>query len=264
MSFKPNQFIIAGLAGFSTVFGVACSTIQSPSGVNGFAQSPESAIPAVSSPTTKPQAELNPVTPTPAEKSASPALETPASVSSKPQPVVVSPPDSGCKISMALVNDPNPPLNVRDRPEINNSKVIGNLKNNSFVSVSDEQNGWLKITDPVAGWITKNRTKSSCPNVKQRISFAPGGTEAIVKGEHIGGGSHSYLINATKGQRITLTNHQQFLPFILTPDGKMLAQPRELEGKTEWTGIIPVTGDYTLQLDSNYKGYKYNFSVEVK
>jgi hypothetical protein len=262
MSFQPSQFIIAGLAGLSTAFGVACATIQSPTGVNASEQSPQASNPPVSSPVAKPQAESNPVSAVTADKPASPAVDIAAS--SKPQPVVVSPPDSGCKISMALVNDPNPPLNVRDRPQLNDSKIIGNLKNNSFVSVSDEQNGWLKITDPVAGWITKNRTKSSCPNVKQRISFNPGGTEAIVKGEHIGGGSHSYLINATKGQRITLRNHQQFLPFILTPDGKLLAQPRELEGKTEWTGTIPVTGDYTLQLDSNYKGYEYNFSVELK
>jgi hypothetical protein len=262
MSFKPNQFIIAGLAGLSTAFGVACATIQSPSGVNASDQSPESVNSAESSPVSKPPAEIDPVSAAPADNPASPAVHTAAS--SNPQPVVVSPPDSGCKISMALVNDPNPPLNVRDRPQINNSKVVGNLKNNSFVSVSDEQNGWLKITDPVAGWIAKSRTKSSCPNVKQRISFNRGGTEAIIKGEHIGGGSHYYLINATKGQRITLTNYKQVFPFIIKPDGKMLAQPRDLEGKTEWTGIIPVTGDYTLIMDSNYKGYKYNFSVEVK
>ncbi|OCQ99687.1 peptide-binding protein [Oscillatoriales cyanobacterium USR001] len=252
MSFKPNQTIIAGLVGVATAFGVAVATIQSQSAFH--ASEPQ--IPSQNIPT--PSSTLNPETAT------NVSVDTTNPESVKPQPIVISPPDSGCKISMALVADPNPPLNVRDRPQLNDSKIIGKLTNNSFVSVSNEQNGWLQITEPVAGWIAKNRTKSSCPNVKQRISFYPGGTEAIVKGEIIGGGSHSYLINATKDRRITLKNYQQFPPFILTPDGKLLAQPRELEGKTEWTGTIPVTGDYTLQLDSNYKGYKYNFSVEIK
>jgi hypothetical protein len=33
---------------------------------------------------------------------------------------------------------------------------------------------------------------------------------------------------------------------------------------TSWSGELAMTGDYTLELDSNYKGYKYSFSVQVK
>ncbi|MDF0551662.1 SH3 domain-containing protein [Kamptonema sp. UHCC 0994] len=275
MSFKPSQFIIAALAGVATALGVTIATIQSQSSFTDSKLPPQpSNSPLLSSPVPNPQAGINPVSPTIANNPESPAVDTPASpkpqpivlsprVTPKPQPIVVSPPDSGCKIGMALVIDPNPPLNVRDRPQVSESKIVGTLSNNTFVSVADEQNGWLRITDPISGWIAKNRTKSSCQNVNQRISFPAGGSEAIVQGQIIGGGSHSYLINATKGQTITLTNHQQVLPLILTPNGKVLADNSDLEGKTKWTGKVPVTGDYTLQLDSNFKGYKYDFSIEL-
>ena len=275
MSFKPSQFIIAALAGVATALGVTIATIQSQSSFTDPKLPPQPSNPPVlSSPVPNPQADINPASPTIANNPESPAVDTPVSpkpqpivlsprVTPKPQPIVVSPPDSGCKISMALVIDPNPPLNVRDRPQVSQSKIVGTLSNNTFVSVADEQNGWLRITDPIAGWIAKNRTKSSCQNVNQIISFLAGGNEAIVQGEIIGGGSHSYLINATKGQTITLTNHQQVLPLILTPDGKVLAGNSDLEGKTKWTGKVPVTGDYTLELDSNFKGYKYDFSIEL-
>lgn len=275
MSFKPSQFIIAGLAGVATAFGVTVATIQSRSSFTDSQLPPQpSNPPVVSSPVPNPQPDINPVSPSTADNPVSPPVDTPVSpkpqpiviappTTPKPQPIVVSPPDAGCKISMALVADPNPPLNVRDRPQVSESKIVGTLRNNTFVSVTDEQNGWLQISDPIAGWIAKNRTKSSCPNVKQRISFVAGGTEAIVQGKIIGGGSHSYLINATQGQTMRLTNHQQVLPLILTPDGKILAGASDVEGKTQWIGKVPVTGDYTLQLDSNFKGYDYDFSVEL-
>ncbi|HLO49783.1 MAG TPA: SH3 domain-containing protein [Kamptonema sp.] len=288
MSLKPTQLIVAGFAGAATAFGVAFATIQSQSAETGSARSPQpSNTPTLSSPAPNPPASPSPVAIAPPDNPESPAVDTPTSPkpqpvvvsppstpqpqpvvvsppsTPKPQPVVVSPPESGCKISMALVADPNPPLNVRDRPQVTDNNIVGKLNNNTFVSVSNEQNGWLQITDPVAGWISKNRTKSSCPNVKQRISFVAGGTEAIVQGQIIGGGSHSYLINASKGQTMTVTNRKQVFPIILTPDAKVLAEKPNAEGQTTWTGKVPVTGDYILELDSNFKGFEYEFSIEL-
>ena len=283
MSFKPSQLMIAGLAGLATAIGVALATIQSQSGDTGSERSPSSTqssptpaearspkpaasrrVPAApasipSSPATKPA----PASPTP-QASASPTGQaSPSGV--KPEPIVVTPPESGCKISMAVITDRNPPLNVRSSPKVADGNIVGQLKNDTFVIVADEQNGWLRITDPVAGWIAKNRTKSSCPLVKQRINFLPGGNEAIVKGRIVGGGSHTYLIKANKGQTLTVRNHQQVFPLILTPEGKLLGiDPNAAGPKNEWTGQVPANGDYTLQLDSNYKGFDYEFSVQVK
>lgn len=282
MSFTSTQIITVSLAGLATAVGVAAATIQSgriQQSNTPLAESPAAVSNDISLfPANNPEAE--PAEPLqletqPAEApksqpqpSKSGALQPPliAGVSQqKVAPVVVTPPNSGCKISMAVVSDPNPPLNVRSHPQVSDSKIVGKLNNNTFVSVAEEQNGWLLITDPVPGWIAKNRTESSCSNVNEQINFLPGGDEAIVKGRIIGGGTHSYKIRATKGQTMTVRNQKDVFPQILTPGGQLLAgDPYKQDEKTEWTAKIPVTGNYTFQLDSNFRGYEYEFYVRVR
>ncbi|MCY7385465.1 MAG: SH3 domain-containing protein [Microcoleus sp. CAN_BIN18] len=282
MPFTSTQIIVVGLAGLATAVGVASATIQ-------HSRSPQSPNPTITESVTSPrnpivlaptnngeskqpeplQATISPIE---SEESAPQPAKTPVvepslitGVSeSKNEPVVITPPNSGCRIIQAVVNDPNPPLNVRSHPRVADSKIVGTLKNNSFVTIVEEQNGWFRITDPVAGWIAKNRTESSCPNIKQQINFLPGGDEAIVKGRIIGGGSHSYIIRAAKGQTMTVRNRKNVFPQILTPDGKLLTGEPYQDNQTEWTGKIPVTGNYTFQLDSNFRGYEYEFSVKVR
>ncbi|TAG93648.1 MAG: SH3 domain-containing protein [Oscillatoriales cyanobacterium] len=259
MSLKTSQIIIISLAGLSTAIGVAWATIQSGSmklsnpPQTESAVSDEKAISAIPKPNPQSQ-KFQP----------QPAKNSPVESSQKVEPVLIAPPDSGCKISMAIINDSDPPLNVRSHPRLTDSKIVGKLNNNTFVSVTQEQNGWLRITDPVPGWIAKNRTESSCPNVRQEINFLPGGDEAIVKGRIIGGGSHSYIIRAAKSQTMTVKNRKDVFPQILTPDGKLLTGNPYKDNQTEWTGKILVTGNYTFQLDSNFRGYEYEFSVKVR
>ena len=266
MSLKTSQIIVISLAGLSTAIGVAWATIQSGSmevsnpPLTESALSDEKAISGV--PTTNPKSQK--FEPEPATNSAVKFSVIPEKSKQKAEPVLIEPPDSGCQISMAVVNDSNPPLNVRSHPRVTDSKVVGTLNNNTFVSIAEAQNGWLRITDPVAGWIAKNRTESSCAQVRQEITFLPGGDEAIVKGRIIGGGSHSYIIRATKSQTMTVKNRKDVFPQILTPDGKLLTGESYQDNQTEWTGKIPVTGNYTFQLDSNFRGYEYEFSVKVR
>jgi uncharacterized protein YgiM (DUF1202 family) len=282
MSFTSGQIITVSLIGLATAVGVAAATVQagrmkqsnplvvaSPaSGENELALAPANnpgsgkpELAAANSGVNKSQTSSS-------EMETTPAIQSPsvAGVSQpKAGPVVVTPPNSGCKISQAVVSDPNPPLNVRSNPQTSDSNVVGKLKNNTFVSVVEERDGWLRITDPVPGWIAKNRTESSCASVNQQINFLPGGNEAIVKGRIIGGGSHSYLIRATKGQTMIVRNRKQVFPSIFTPDGKLLAGDPNTQGtKTQWAGKMPVTGNYTLQLDSNFRGYEYEFSLQVR
>ncbi len=281
MSLKTSQIIILGLAGLSTAIGVAWATIQSGSMQVSNPPLTDSALSDKKTtsgvPTTIPKSQkTEPVElktrpiqsqnfqPQPAKNSPVTSSLIPENSKQKVEPISITPPDSGCKISMALVSDPNPPLNVRSNPGVADSKIVGTLKNNTFVSVAETQNGWLRITDPVAGWIAENRTESSCPNVRQEINFLPGGDEAIVKGRIIGGGSHSYIIRAAKGQIMTVRNRKDVFPQILSPDGKLLGGDPYQNNPTEWSGKIPVTGNYTFQLDSNFRGYEYEFSVKVR
>ncbi|MDP8934018.1 MAG: SH3 domain-containing protein [Cyanobacteriota bacterium] len=281
MSFTKAQIITISLAGVATAVGVAVATIQSGAMKQSnppLAESPTSTrnpiagVQANNPESRQPeplqaQTQATESPPSQSQPAKTPALQPSlvAGVSPrKVEPVVVTPPNSGCKITQAVVSDRNPPLNVRSIPQVRGSQIVGKLKNNTFVSVAEEQNGWLRITDPVSGWVAKRRTESSCSNLNQQINFLPGGDEAIVKGRIIGGGTHSYIIRAAKGQTMTVRNRKDVFPQIITPGGKLLGGDAYQGHETKWTGKVPVTGNYTLELGSNFRGYEYEFSVKLR
>ncbi|MEM1168393.1 MAG: SH3 domain-containing protein [Cyanobacteria bacterium P01_H01_bin.35] len=174
-------------------------------------------------------------------------------------------PASECKIGMAIVDDPEAPLNVRSSPEVKEGNIVGQLNNNTFVSVADEQSGWLQITNPVRGWVAKNRTRSSCATVDRIITVSPESKRTIVRGEIIGSGNHSYRLRMIQGQILTIKNFGDVFPAIISPDGQLMEREPNVEGnETEWTGIIPMSGVYTLQLDSHLRGYEYEFLVLIE
>jgi predicted secreted protein len=235
MSLNSRQLIIAGGAGVATAIAIASIAIQS--------QSPQ---------------------PTP---NGNPVEAPTASADPRPKasPIVVMPSIPDCEIKMAVVADPEPPLNVRSSPEVKEGNIVGQLNNNTFVSVADEQMGWLRITSPVAGWVAKNRTESSCAIVNKKITFFPGGNEAIVRGKIIGGGSHSYKIDATQGQTLAIENYKDIFPVIITPDGQLLSNsPTPGAEVKQWKGELPITGEYTLQLESNFRGFEYEFLIIIE
>ena len=69
------------------------------------------------------------------EKSSSSTPNSSDLASQKSTPVVITPATSGCKIVMAIVDDPEAPLNVRRTPEVKDGNIVGQLNNNAFVSV---------------------------------------------------------------------------------------------------------------------------------
>jgi Bacterial SH3 domain len=163
---------------------------------------------------------------------------------------------------MAKVDDPNPPMNVRSLPETSSaSTVLGQLKNGTFITIVDEQANWFQISTPIKGWVAKVNTDSNCNQKVERVSFPDGGTSALIADYFIGTGTHSYRLNLAKGQTLSIGSDRGPLPAIITPDGKFLSSMSEAG---TWSGTLPSTGDYTLQMESNFKGYKYAFSVKVK
>ncbi len=198
-------------------------------------------------------------------KSSSSTLNSSDLVSQKSSLVIVTPPTSGCKIVMAIVDDPEAPLNVRSTPEVQEGNIVGQLNNNTFVSVADEKSGWLQITNPVMGWVAKNRTRSSCATVDKTITFSPESDTAIVRGEIIGTGSHNYRVKMIQGQTLTIKNFGDVFPAIINPNGQFMARETNVEGnESEWTGVISRSGVYTLQLNSNLRGYEYEFLVLIE
>lgn len=283
MNRNKTYFLIITATILSTMFGVSCATLQSSppekqaANTNSAQTSPTKTNPP--SPTNNPTPPVNnrPIPEVPANISKLNTDKNESETNTKPlpkpaqpvknQPIAISPPTEGCKISMALISDPNPPLNVRSSPKVADGNIVGKLDNGRIVSVTEEKEGWLKITQP-QGWISKNQTESSCPSVNQRINLNNNQNTAIVKGRIIGGGSHTYIITANQGQTMTLKSNEGPLPLVFagsdTNRQKDLSGGAGMSNKPNWSGQLPVTGDYILQLDSNFRGFKYDFSIEVK
>lgn len=256
--------IAAGLTGVAAVTGVTSAVMQSqdpqplptvapttivpvskpidkPNAVSAVKQSAEGTTPQV------PVAPVEPTEPLP----------------SKPQaPEATSRKVETCKITMAKVADSNPPLNVRSNPTIAPDNVVGNLKNGAFVTVTKQLDGWFRITTPVKGWIAKNQTDNDCNEKTERVSFGSGGDSVTISERFVGTGTHRYRFNLGKGQTLSVRSDQRTLPRVVSPNGKDLFNADDRQ--TSWSGELAMTGDYTLELDSNYKGYKYSFSVQVK
>jgi N-acetylmuramoyl-L-alanine amidase/uncharacterized protein YraI len=67
-----------------------------------------------------------------------------------------------------VVNDPEPPLNVRSDAGTNFS-IVGKLNNGTSVEVvEDNQEGWVRISSPLEGWVAKRYVKRPGA-VKERL-----------------------------------------------------------------------------------------------
>lgn len=273
MTPKPSTTILVGTIAVAAIAGTALAVWQSsPERSVSSAPVPEMSTPSMtSSPSTAPaQTPAQTLDQTPAQTPAPQTVEVPAS-NQTPAPSIPNsaPPQTPaarkvqrCTVTMARVNDPNPPLNVRSAPSTQGN-VVGTLKNGNFVTVVKEEQGWFQISDPLAGWIAKNRTESGCNQKVERVQFGTGNVGIDIRDRFVGTGTHEYLLRANKGQTMTVIGQAGIFPVIKTPSGKTLyANPDDVNGR--WSGQLPETGDYTLETFSQYKGYTYAFRVEVR
>lgn len=251
-----SVLVIAGITGLAAVTGVTSAVIQSqtpaPTTISASPRATTRSVPLSPAPSL-------PSTPTsPTIKQSSepevPATSTQGEASRKVE---------SCKVTMAKVADPNPPLNVRSTPNTtSDDNIVGQLKNGTFVTVRGEQEGWFQISTPVKGWISMANTDQGCNEKVEQVSLGAGENSTTITDRFVGAGSHQYRLNLAQDQTLTVTSNRGPLPAIVTPDGKLLSEPQG-ENKA-WTGKLSSTGDYALVLESNYKGYKYSFSVQVK
>lgn len=63
---------------------------------------------------------------------------------------------------LTIVNDPEPPLNVRATPTDRYDNVVGRIQDGEKVTVIGRQRGWLQVSAPVSGWVDKSLTKTIC------------------------------------------------------------------------------------------------------
>jgi hypothetical protein len=254
---KSAGYVIAGLLGAGAVAGGTVALRQPtplatpPSVTSAVSTVPQP--PTIASLPDKP-AIIPPTKITPTPITARPIAPT------NPAPNAAIRQVSSCKILMAIVKDDNPPLNVRAQPDVT-SPIVGTVTDGTFVSVKQEQSGWLEIAQP-AGWIAKSKTASQCGQKTEQVRFSAGQTSATLADEFLGTGNHQYKLALSKGQTLTVKGGVGPMPAIVAPDGTYLVGLDQARGT--WATTLPADGEYTFALDSNFRGYKYEFTIDVQ
>lgn len=137
-----------------------------------------------------------------------------------------------------------------------------------FSALRKKKMAGLKLPIPWKVGLPKVSPKALVLKSRNGLISPPNGTSARVKGRIIGGGSHEYLLKASAGQTLTLSVSEGALPFIFIPNDPNrqtdLTGGGHYTGLDNWSGTLPTTGDYLLVLDSNFRGFSYDFLVEVK
>ena len=176
-----------------------------------------------------------------------------------------------CKITQAIVADMNPPLNVRSSPNVENSRIVGKLKNGTWLSVQQEDQGWLKIIDPISGWVAKNLTETSCNQLQETIYLSSESHPITISNRFIGGGEHQYLldVNTSAGQAVRITAHGDSpLPFVFAYNDKNrkidLANHERNKNIKTWRTEISKSNKYFVVFGSNYKGYSYKITISFE
>jgi hypothetical protein len=76
------------------------------------------------------------------------------------------------RVCKTIVSDPQPPLNVRSTPIVQQDNRVGVIENGVEVTIVAEQDGWFQLSQPVPGWISKKLTQTDCGDSNQAASAA--------------------------------------------------------------------------------------------
>lgn len=170
-----------------------------------------------------------------------------------------------CDTTMARVDDPRAPLNVRSQPEVTDDNVVGQLDDRAWVTITGEDSGWWRISDPQSGWIAKNLTDSSCNELVAQLGFPAGATAVRLSDRIVGAGFHEYRLEAMAQQTMTLTAIDDSpLPFVRAPNGREITDAASMQGRSTWRGELPSSGEYILEYNSNFQGFEYETEIEIR
>jgi hypothetical protein len=104
--------------------------------------------------------------------------------------------------------------------------------------------------------------------VTKRIRFARGSSSAVVEGAVIRGDMDRYILGARAGQEMTvsITSEEDNAVFHIYRPGakKGLEGAGEDQDATEWSGSLPVSGDYIIVVGGTRGNATYRLSVKVE
>lgn len=104
-------------------------------------------------------------------------------------------------------------------------------------------------------------------HIFRRVTFRPGTNSVVIKGSARWGASYIYLLRARAGQ--TLTVHLKGVPElrIIPPGAKHFEPLPGADLVKEWSGTLPRTGDYQLDLghtDDRYSSAPYTLEIKIE
>jgi hypothetical protein len=101
----------------------------------------------------------------------------------------------------------------------------------------------------------------------QRVRFARGRTTAVLKGAVVRGTQDRYILGARAGQTmiVHITSREKNAVFvILGPNGTALEGAEEGTDASDWTGELPLSGDYTIWVSPTRGNATYTLEVTIR
>jgi hypothetical protein len=101
----------------------------------------------------------------------------------------------------------------------------------------------------------------------QRVRFPKGRTTAVLKGSVVRGTQDRYILGARSGQTMTvhITALEKNAVFvILGPDATALEGTEEGADTTDWSGELPLSGDYSIWVGPTRGNASYTLEVTIR
>lgn len=101
----------------------------------------------------------------------------------------------------------------------------------------------------------------------QRVRFARGRTTAVLHGAVVRGTQDRYILGARAGQTmiVHVTSREKNAGFaILGPDATALEGAEEGTDAMDWTGTLPLNGDYSIWIGPTRGNATYTLEVTIR
>jgi hypothetical protein len=101
----------------------------------------------------------------------------------------------------------------------------------------------------------------------QRVRFGRGRTTAVLRGAVVRGTQDRYILGARAGQTMTvhITSRGRNAVFvILGPDATALEGTEEGADATDWSGELPLSGDYSIWVGPTRGNATYTLEVTIR
>lgn len=123
---------------------------------------------------------------------------------------------------------------------------------------------WREKLAPLVKIAIEQQAKSSGDYQTAVIQVTVNQAPISISGRFDGSGIHQYLLKGAEGQTLIVnTGGSNPLPSIIAPNGVLIGGGSSYSQKN-WTGQLPLDGEYILKLDSSHQTYDYVFSVQLK